>query len=106
MQIDVGRELQDERHGCPQYESDDLIEALEKELGDSTVNYMTVRLSYRHSAFPTSQNIGIADNNMFRMHSRIETVATASVKLHNAMSLWSPPPASTSNPLLPLIERH
>ncbi|KAF4964867.1 hypothetical protein FSARC_7259 [Fusarium sarcochroum] len=106
MQIDVAREVQNKRHECPQYESDDLIKALERELGDSTVKYMTVRLSYRHSAFPTSQDIGIADNGMFSIHSKIETVATASVRLHNAMSIWSPPLASTSNPLLPLIERH
>ncbi|TXC11517.1 hypothetical protein FocTR4_00006451 [Fusarium oxysporum f. sp. cubense] len=81
-------------------------EALKEELGDSTVSYMTVRLSYRNSAFPMCQDMGIVEDDMFSMHSKIETVATASVKLHNAMSLWSPPPVSRSNPLLPLVERH
>ncbi|KAL9569073.1 hypothetical protein ACKAV7_006659 [Fusarium commune] len=81
-------------------------EALKEELGDSTVSYMTVRLSCRNSAFPMCQDMGIVEDDMFSMHSKIETVTTASVKLHNAMSLWSPPPVSRSNPLLPLVERH
>jgi hypothetical protein len=94
------------RQTCLRLESDNLIEALKEELGDSTVSYMTMRLSYRNSAFPMCQDMGIVEDEMFSMHSKIETVATASVKLHNAMSLWSRPPASRSNPLLPLVERH
>jgi hypothetical protein len=98
--------MQKERRECPQQEIDNLIEALEEELGDSTVSYMTVRLSYRLSASPEWQDVGSANDDMFSMHSKVETVATASVKLHNAMSLWSPAPVLKSNPLLPLIERH
>jgi hypothetical protein len=106
VQVHVARDMQKGRQACSQYDSDCLIEALETELGDSTVSYMTVRLSYRHSAFSTFQNLGMTDDETFSIHSKIETVATASVKLHNAMSLWSPPPASQPNLLLPLIDRH
>ncbi|KAF4437419.1 hypothetical protein F53441_13053 [Fusarium austroafricanum] len=106
IQVHVARGVQNNRQVWPRYESDNLIEALEEELGDSVVNYMRVRLSYRHSAFPMGKDIGIPDDEMFSIHNKIVTVATASVKLHNALSLWSPPPASSSNPLLPLAERH
>ncbi|KAF5604973.1 hypothetical protein FPANT_1312 [Fusarium pseudoanthophilum] len=106
VQVRVSKGMRRCRQKCPRLESDNLIEALKEELGDSAVSYMTVRLSYRNSAFPMCQDTGIAEDDMFSMHSKIETVATASVKLHNARSLWSPPPVSRSNPLLPLVERH
>ncbi|KAG8669195.1 hypothetical protein FPOAC1_008583 [Fusarium poae] len=104
--VHVAKDMQEERQECPQKEIDNLIEALEQELGDSTISYMTVRLSYRPSAFPEWQDVGNVGDAMFTTQSKIETVATASVKLHNAMSLWSPTPVLQSNPLLPLIERH
>ncbi|KAL6913501.1 hypothetical protein FSST1_011261 [Fusarium sambucinum] len=106
VRVHVAKGMQEERQECPQKEIDNLIEALEQELGDSTINYMTVRLSYRPSAFPEWQDAGNASDEMFTTQSKVETVATASVNLHNAMSLWSPAPALKSNPLLPLIERH
>lgn len=106
MRAHAAKDMQRERRECPQQEIDNLIEALEQELGDSTISYMTVKLSYRLSAFPEWQDVGSASDGMFSTHSKIETVVTASVKLHNAMSLWSPPPALKPNPLLPLIQRH
>ncbi|EWG45222.1 hypothetical protein FVEG_06102 [Fusarium verticillioides 7600] len=106
VQVRVSKGMRQCRQKCSRLESDNLIEALKEELGDSTVSYMTVRLSYRDSAFPMCQDTGIVEDDMFSMHSKIETVATASVKLHNAMSLWSPAPVLRSNPLLPLVERH
>ncbi|CCT63834.1 uncharacterized protein FFB20_12795 [Fusarium fujikuroi] len=105
VQVRVSKAMRRCRRNCSRSESDNLIKALKEELGDSTVSYMTVRLSYRNSAFPMCQDMGIVEDDMFSMQSKIETVATASVKLHNAMSLWSPPPVSRSNPLLPLVER-
>ncbi|KAI1015095.1 hypothetical protein LB503_003872 [Fusarium chuoi] len=106
VQVRVSKAMRRCRRKCSRSESDNLIEALKEELGDSTVSYMTVRLSYRNSAFPMCQDMEVVEDDMFSMQSKIETVATASVKLHNAMSLWSPPPVSRSNPLLPLVERH
>ncbi|UZP40873.1 hypothetical protein NXS19_008689 [Fusarium pseudograminearum] len=106
VRVHVAKDMQKERRECPQQEIDNLIEALEQELGDSTISYMTVKLSYRLSAFPERQDVGSASDEMFSTHSKIETVVTASVKLHNAMSLWSPPPTLKPNPLLPLIQRH
>ncbi|KAF5021000.1 hypothetical protein F66182_6981 [Fusarium sp. NRRL 66182] len=78
IQIHVEMNGQREKKGPCRNNSDDLIEALEMELGDSDVRYMAVRLSYRHSAFPTSSDIGIANDEMFSMNNKIETVATAS----------------------------
>jgi len=98
--------VQKKRQDYTPQEIDDLIKALEEELGDSTVSYMTVRMSHRLSAFPESHDMGSMSDETLIMNSKIETVATASVKVHNAMSLWSPAPASEHNPLLPLIERH
>ncbi|KAF4950980.1 hypothetical protein FGADI_7852 [Fusarium gaditjirri] len=106
VQVHVSKGMRRCRQKYSRLESDNLIEALKEELGDSTVSYMTVRLSYRSSAFSMCQDMGIVEDDMFSTHSKIETVVTASVKLHNAMSLWSPPPVSRSNPLLPLVERH
>ncbi|KAF5536031.1 hypothetical protein FMEXI_10531 [Fusarium mexicanum] len=106
VQVRVSKGMRRCKQKCSRLESDNLMEALKEELGDSTVSYMTVRLSYRNSAFPMCQDMGIVEDDTFSMHSKIETVATASVKLHNAMSFWSPPPVSRSNPLLPLVERH
>lgn len=84
------------------------MEDLEAELGNSHVEYIEVRLSYRHSAFPTSRDVDIQADGMLSIQSKVETVAMASVKLHNMMSPWSPPPPPepTPNPLLPLIEGH
>ena len=98
--------MQKERQEYTAQEIDDLIEALEEELGDSTVSYMTVRMSHRLSAVPESHDMGSMSGETLTMNSKIETVATASVKVHNAMSLWSPAPVLEPNPLLPLIERH
>ncbi|KAF5254729.1 hypothetical protein FANTH_468 [Fusarium anthophilum] len=106
VQVRVSKGMRRCKQKCSRLESDNLMEALKEELGDSTVSYMTVRLSYRNSAFPMCQDMGIVEDDTLSMHSKIETVATASVKLHNAMSFWSPPPVSRSNPLLPLVERH
>ncbi|KAJ3465829.1 hypothetical protein MRS44_006487 [Fusarium solani] len=106
-QVDVKLGIRNGKQGNPRQQSDDLIEDLEAELGNSHVGYIEVRLSYRHSAFPTSRDIDIQAEGMLSIQSRVETVAMASVKLHNTMSPWSPPPPEpTPNPLLPLIERH
>ncbi|RMJ17887.1 hypothetical protein BHE90_004282 [Fusarium euwallaceae] len=107
IQVDVKLGTRNGKQGNPQPQSDDLIEDLEAELGSSHVEYIEVRLSYRHSAFPTSRDNDIQAGGMLTMQSKVETVAMASVKLHNTMSPWSPPPPEpTPNPLLPLIERH
>lgn len=105
-QVDVKLGIRNGKQGNPRQQSDDLIEDLEAELGNSYVGYIEVRLSYRHSAFPTSRGIDIQAEGMLSIQSKVETVAMASVKLHNTMSPWSPPPEPTPNPLLPLIERH
>ncbi|KAJ3508343.1 hypothetical protein NM208_g15834 [Fusarium decemcellulare] len=104
-QIDVKPEIGKEKPGNYRQKSDDLMEDLEVELGDSRVEYIEVHLSYCHSALPISKDVDIADNSMLSVQSKVKTVATASIKLHNTMSPWAPPPPSP-NPLFPIIERH
>ncbi|KAF4472750.1 hypothetical protein FALBO_362 [Fusarium albosuccineum] len=104
-QIDVKPDIGKEKPGHYRQKSDDLMEDLEVELGDSRVEYIEVHLSYCHSALPISKDVEIADNSMLSMQSKVKTVATAYIKLHNTMSPWAPPPPSP-NPLFPLIERH
>ncbi|KAF4975813.1 hypothetical protein FZEAL_7432 [Fusarium zealandicum] len=106
VQINVKPATRKKKSGHCRQISDDLIEDLETELGGSQMGYMEVQLSYRHPAFPTSRDVDITGDRISSIQSKIETAATASVKLHNSMSPWSPVPASTSNPLLPLIEKH
>lgn len=85
--------------------SDELIEDLEIQLGSSQVTYMQIKVSYAHSAFPQHAHSD-AMTGVSSMSSRMETIATASLKQHNTLSPWSPRPAPSPNPLFPLIERH
>lgn len=75
------------------------------QLGDSSMSYMTIRVSFSHSAFPdfvSPETVTGVSN----MRSRMETTAIATLKRHNTLSPWSPPPAPAPNPLFQLIERH
>lgn len=89
--------------------SEDLIEDIAAELGDCEVGYAHVRLSYRHTAFPSMMDTEARSrgSGVSSVQSRVDTVATASVKLHNSLSPWSPPPARRAeSSLLAVIERH
>lgn len=85
--------------------SDDLIEDLEVELGNTRIRYMDIHIKYSHSCFPQQSDADSVDG-VSAVQSKVETLATASLKLHNTRSPWSPPPAPTTNPLFHLIERH
>ena len=66
---------------------------------------MEIRVSYSHSAFPddcrSETMTGVSS-----IRSRMETVATATLKRHSTASPWSPRPTPAPNPLFQLIERH
>ncbi|KAH7328197.1 hypothetical protein B0I35DRAFT_472940 [Stachybotrys elegans] len=85
--------------------SEELIEDLELQLGESRVEYMDIYITYSHSAFPEHKTPEV-NNGICSLQSRMETTATASLKICDTFSPWSPQPASASNPLWQLLERH
>lgn len=84
--------------------SEQLMEDLASQLGDSKVAYMEVRTSYCHSAFPAHSGPEILDG-VSSLHNRMETIAVASLNRHNASSRWSPCPIAT-NSVQDIIKRH
>lgn len=75
------------------------------QLGSSRVSYMDIRVSFSHSAFPEFSSSEVMTG-VSSTRTRMDTMATASLKRHNTLSPWSPPPAPAPNPLFQLIERH
>ncbi|KJZ79900.1 hypothetical protein HIM_00614 [Hirsutella minnesotensis 3608] len=86
--------------------SDELIEDLELELGNSEVGYMHVRVSYSHSAFPVETNAEADTTGVSHLRSRMETTATAILKRPGSFSAWSCTSQPLQDHLLPLLERH
>ncbi|KAL7916092.1 hypothetical protein GGI35DRAFT_18957 [Trichoderma velutinum] len=85
--------------------SDELMEDLQLQLGDSLMTYMSIHVSYSHSAFPSkSASVGAVE--LSSIHTKLSTTAEAAIKLHNALSPWSSHPIPVKNRLLPLIECH
>ena len=82
--------------------SDDLMEYLEMQLGSIESEYMEVRLTYSHSAFPHSDH-GDHDSGIASVETRLETTLTASIKRHNPSSPWSPPPAPIPNYIFDIV---
>ena len=66
---------------------------------------MQVRVSCTHSAFPSYAISDIRDG-VSCLQSTMETVAMATLKQCNGLSLWSPRPAPSQNPLFQLIAHH
>jgi hypothetical protein len=87
--------------------SEVLIADLEKQLGDNFTSYLTIRLTYQHTAFahePCSLN---SDNGLSVQTTSLQTEATAYIKRHSPNSTWSCKSRTTPyNPLIPLIESH
>ncbi|PBP27187.1 hypothetical protein BUE80_DR001829 [Diplocarpon rosae] len=92
--------------------SDGLIAQLENDLGDTLTPYLTVRLTYKHSAFPNIKSPATIANGMSMHITRIQTEATAVIKRHNPLSAWSPRTSQTINspvevnPLIELVETY
>lgn len=91
------------QHRHSRQRSDELMEDLQLQLGDSFVTYMNINVSYSHSAFPPQP---AAATEVSALHTKLTTTAEATVKIHNAFSPWSPQPVMARDCLLPLIERH
>ena len=77
--------------------SADLIADLESQLGDSSVNFMKVRLTYHHSAFSHHKTC-------------LVTETSAAIRRHNPQSAWSPRISRTIqsdvNPVTRLVETY
>jgi len=88
--------------GHRKLDSDELIQDLEYQLGDTTTEYLNIQVSFRHSGFPeVDRQLCIAG--VTRTQTKIETYAVAVIKRHNSSSPWSPPPAPQTNPLSAII---
>ncbi|KAI9054922.1 hypothetical protein LZ554_002065 [Drepanopeziza brunnea f. sp. 'monogermtubi'] len=95
--------------------SDGLIAQLENDLGDTLTPYLTVRLTYKHSAFPNIKGHATIAEGMSMHITRLQTEATAVIKRHNPLSAWSPRNSQTcqtinspleANPLINLVETY
>ncbi len=109
VRLDVHRPSQTTRSGHQRQKSEDLIDDLELQLGNTATEYLQIRLTYCHSGFPqqdanSARNIPSPRGTSVR--TRLETVATAAIKRHNVESGWSPLPAPWNNPLLEIISSH
>lgn len=92
--------------------TDGLIAQLENDLGDTLAPYLTVRLTYKHSAFPNVKSRGVVGEGTSMHVTRLQTEATAVIKRHNPLSAWSPRTSQTincpleANPLIHLVETY
>ncbi|KAK0643606.1 hypothetical protein B0T16DRAFT_392104 [Cercophora newfieldiana] len=93
--------------------SDDLIQDLEHALGTTTTEYLRIRMTYRHSAFPYQAPVpstppddtGIAaasTSDIMSVDTKMETTSRAIIKRYNSASPWSLRPVQLQNP--PLFE--
>ncbi|KAK1641002.1 hypothetical protein BDP81DRAFT_390319 [Colletotrichum phormii] len=88
--------------GHVRHRSDDLIDDLEYQLGDSNLEYIRVSVKYNHSAFFCQSRPDIIDN-MIEGGTKLETFATAVIKQHDHRSPWSPNIAPTYNPITSIV---
>lgn len=93
------------RGGHSRQQSDELIEDLEFQLGDSQMDYVRVSLSYAHSAFPRQAFAEVTDG-VSDVRSTLSTMVTGTLRRCNGSSPWSPQPAPSPNALFPLISQH
>ncbi|TFB03770.1 hypothetical protein CCMA1212_004604, partial [Trichoderma ghanense] len=89
----------------PRQRSEELMEDLEMQLGNSFMPFVNIHVTYSHSAFPSHLASGEGVE-MSSLYTKLRTSAEATVKLHNALSPWSPHPVMAKGRLLPLIRRH
>ncbi|EXF76319.1 hypothetical protein CFIO01_05401 [Colletotrichum fioriniae PJ7] len=85
--------------------SDELIDDLEYQLGDSNLEYIRVSVKYNHSAFFCQSRPDIIDN-ITEGGTKLETFATAVIKQHNHRSPWSPSLAPTYNPIASIVREN
>lgn len=85
--------------------SEELMEDLQLQLGDSIMDYLSIQVSYSHSAFPFQRGAAGATE-VSILQTRLVTAAEATIKLHNVLSPWSPHPIPARDGLLSVVESH
>lgn len=91
--------------------SDDLMTELQHDLGETLAKYLTVRMTYKHSGFPSYRDLAMNAEGTTSHTTRLFTEASTTIRRHNSQSAWSPRTSQTlntplsPNPLIPLIER-
>jgi hypothetical protein len=89
-----------------------LIAELESRLGNATTKYLTIGISYKHSAFPTSRSSTAAFKGLSYHTTTMRIEAHAVIKLHCSESSWSRQTSENQdssvvpNPLLSSIIAH
>lgn len=92
--------------------SAELFAELECQLGETVTNYLDVKVTFKHSAFPTYSGSTAATMGMSYHATSIKTEARAVMKRFSSSSNWSHQRYDSSNankdpnPLIPLIEFH
>ncbi|OAA47708.1 hypothetical protein NOR_02198 [Metarhizium rileyi] len=86
--------------------SNELMEELERQLGDVQTQLMNIRVLYHHSAFPEIVNVELPQSGLCHLQSRMETTATAAIAWKSRSSVWSPKSKAPQNSLFPLLVQH
>ncbi|KJK80256.1 hypothetical protein H634G_04495 [Metarhizium anisopliae BRIP 53293] len=86
--------------------SNELMEELERQLGNVQTQLMNIRVSYHHSAFPEITNAKSPQSGLCHLQSRMETTATIAITQKSGGSLWSPRGKTPQNSLFPLMVQH
>lgn len=92
--------------------SKELIADLESQLGNMTTEYLTVGISYKHSAFSTSEDSTSAPNGLSYHATTIKIEAYAAIKRHCSQSSWcsqalgNPDMTGLTNPVVSSINSH
>lgn len=87
--------------------SEELFADLEHQLGDNFTSYLTVRLTYQHTAFTHEPDPFKSDNGVSVQTTTLRTQAMAYIKRQTSNSAWACKPRVVSqNPLVSLVETH
>jgi hypothetical protein len=91
---------------------EELMDDLETHLGGLYHNYMTVRITYKHSGSLNENAAGSRGPGVVSHTTHSQTDAAVVIKRHDATSAWSPRSSlgasmpTLDNPLVPLIRKH
>ena len=119
VRIPVASTIPSFARGHVRQSSDDLIRDLEHALGTTMIEYLQVRIAYRHSGFPhqvESRGTIVTEHDkaavtaadgIGSVQTTMETTACAVLKKQNTASLWSPRlPQPQNTPLFEIIASH
>ncbi|KAH8820106.1 hypothetical protein F5884DRAFT_38038 [Xylogone sp. PMI_703] len=89
-----------------------LIADLENHLGDIVTHFLTVKLTYKHTAFGSHRATNHMDTGSLSQETKLRTIAHAIIKRHDPQSTWHPQSSrcfsSTpgDSPLIRLVESY